>query len=176
MLRPGATRVLGRSEASLVAERLHSRGQRIVMTNGVFDLLHVGHLRYLEAARQLGDALFIGLNSDTSTRAIKGPTRPIVPDQERAELLAGLRCVDAVVIFPETTATALVEAIRPDIWVKGGDYGSLAEALPRLPEAATVQRLGGQVRLLPFIEGRSTSLLLERIVGGARGQGPGARG
>ena len=160
---PAAARIHSRAEAADLALRLRTPGRRIVMTNGVFDLLHVGHLRYLEAARQLGDALFVGLNSDVSTQAIKGPTRPIVPEQERAELLAGLHCVDAVVIFGEITASALVEAIRPDIWVKGGDYGSLAEALPRLPEAATVQRLGGEVRLLPFVEGRSTSLLVERI-------------
>jgi rfaE bifunctional protein nucleotidyltransferase chain/domain len=149
--------------AAALAQHERDKGRRVVLTNGVFDLLHVGHLRYLETARALGDCLIVGVNSDASTRALKGPSRPIIPEQERAELLAALRCVDAVVIFPEQTAAALVNAVRPDLWVKGGDYGSLASALPRLPEAAVVQRLGGEVRLLPFIEGRSTTLLLERI-------------
>ncbi len=175
-MRPPATaKILSHTAVATLASAIHESGRSIVLTNGVFDLLHVGHLRYLEEARDLGDVLIVGLNSDASTRALKGPTRPINPEAERAELLAGLVCVDAVVIFPETTATRLVEAIRPDYWVKGGDYGSLEEALPRLPEAVTVQRLGGQVRLLPFVEGRSTSLLVERILG-ARGPGPGAGG
>jgi rfaE bifunctional protein nucleotidyltransferase chain/domain len=158
-------KILGRAAAADFARRLHLDHRRVVLTNGVFDLLHVGHLRYLQAARALGDALIVGLNSDASTRRLKGPTRPIHGEDERAELLAGLACVDAVVIFGEDTAVSLVEAIRPDLWVKGGDYGSLEEALPRLPEAATVQRLGGEVRLLPFVEGRSTTLLVERIRG-----------
>ena len=158
-----AAKVLGRTVAAEFSRRAHRDGRRVVLTNGVFDLLHVGHLRYLQAARALGDLLIVGVNSDASTRALKGPARPIVPAEERAELLAGLACVDAVVIFPEPTAVGLVEAILPDIWVKGGDYGSLEEALPRLPEAASVQRLGGEVCLLPFVEGRSTTLLVERI-------------
>lgn len=163
MTAPAAAKVLSPEAAGDLARRLRRHGRRIVLTNGVFDLLHVGHLRYLQAARALGDALIVGLNSDASTRKLKGPTRPINPEGERAELLAGLACVDAVVIFSDATATSLVEAIRPDIWVKGGDYGSLEEALPRLPEAATVLRLGGAVRVLPFVEGRSTTLLVERI-------------
>jgi len=158
-----ATKVLSLPQATTFAQGLRQEGRSIVLTNGVFDLLHVGHLRYLEAARALGDSLIVGVNSDASTQVLKGPSRPIVPEQERAELLAGLRCVDAVVIFPEATAAVLVEAIRPDLWVKGGDYGSLAQALPRLPEAAIVQRLGGEVRLLPYTEDRSTTLLLERV-------------
>jgi rfaE bifunctional protein nucleotidyltransferase chain/domain len=162
---PAASKVLTLVDAVSLAREFHQDGRRIVLTNGVFDLLHVGHLRYLQAARALGDALIVGLNSDASTRTLKGPSRPINPEQERAELLAGLACVDGVVIFADLTAVGLVEAIRPDIWVKGGDYGSLDEALPRLPEAATVLRLGGEVRLLPFVEGRSTTLLVERIRG-----------
>lgn len=160
---PSAVRVLSLSLAADFAQRQREADRRVVLTNGVFDLLHVGHLRYLEAARALGDSLIVGVNSDASTRVLKGASRPIVPEQERAELVGGLRCVNAVVIFPEVTAAALVEAVRPDFWVKGGDYGSLAEALPRLPEAALVQRLGGEVRLLPFIEDRSTTRLLEQI-------------
>jgi rfaE bifunctional protein nucleotidyltransferase chain/domain len=160
-----ASKVLSRTAAAELSRRARLDNRRVVLTNGVFDLLHVGHLRYLQAAHALGDLLIVGVNSDASTRALKGPARPIVPEDERAELLAGLACVDAVVVFPESTAVSLVEAIRPDIWVKGGDYGSLEEALPRLPEAASVQRLGGEVCLLPFVEGRSTTLLVERIRG-----------
>jgi rfaE bifunctional protein nucleotidyltransferase chain/domain len=158
-----AAKVLSRAAAAELARRAHLDGRRVVLTNGVFDLLHVGHLRYLQAARALGDLLIVGVNSDASTRALKGPARPIVPEDERAELLAGLACVDTVVVFPEPTAIGLVETIRPDIWVKGGDYGSLDEALPRLPEAMAVRLLGGEVRLLPFVEDRSTTLLVERI-------------
>lgn len=158
-----AEKVVSRDKAATLAKAARACGQRVVLTNGVFDLLHVGHLRYLEAARRLGDVLIVGVNSDASTRQLKGPARPVVPDQERAELLAGLACVDRVVIFPEATAAALVEAIRPAVWVKGGDYGDLAEAEARLPEAAVVRRLGGEVRLLPFVEGRSTTALIARI-------------
>src|SRR5216683_1123592 len=103
-------------------KRLRSAGIRLVFTNGVFDLLHVGHVRYLEEARGLGDALIVGLNSDASTRAIKDEGRPLVPQDERAELLLALRYVDAVVIFDETTADAVLEALKPDVYVKGGDY------------------------------------------------------
>jgi rfaE bifunctional protein nucleotidyltransferase chain/domain len=166
-----ATKVLSRTAAADLSRNAHREQRRVVLTNGVFDLLHIGHLRYLQAARALGDLLIVGLNSDASTRELKGPSRPIVPQDERAELLAGLSCVDAVVIFPDATAVSLVEAVRPDVWVKGGDYGSLEEALPRLPEATTVRRLGGEVYLLPFVEGRSTTLLLERIRAAGDGDG-----
>src|SRR5579884_4167495 len=101
-----------------------AEGKRVVFTNGVFDLLHVGHVRYLQEARALGDALVVGLNSDASARAIKGQERPLVAQQERAELLEALSCVDAVVIFDEPTADALLQALEPDVYVKGGDYGA----------------------------------------------------
>lgn len=156
-------KVLDRAAVAALAASARRAGQRVVFTNGVFDLLHVGHLRYLEAARRLGDVLIVGVNSDASTRALKGPTRPIVPEGERAELLAGLACVDAVCIFGETAASDLVAAVRPHIYVKGGDYGSLEEALPKLPEAPVVLRHGGEVRLLPFVEGRSTTDLIRRL-------------
>ena len=156
--------VVDRAAAVSLAEAARAAQRRAVLTNGVFDLLHVGHLRYLQAARALGDLLIVGVNSDASTRALKGPSRPLVPEDERAELLAGLACVDAVTIFAEPTATALLEALRPAVWVKGGDYGgSLEAALPRLPEVAVATRLGIAVRLLPFVEGRSTTALVERI-------------
>ncbi len=129
-----------------------------MFTNGVFDLLHVGHVRYLAQARQLGDVLVVGLNSDASTRRLKGETRPLVPEQERAELLLALRCVDAVVIFDEATADRTLEALKPDVYVKGGDYAASGP-----PEAPTVRAYGGEVRTLTLVEGRSTTDLVETI-------------
>jgi len=149
-------------------------GRRVVLTNGVFDLLHVGHVGYLQAARTLGDLLVVALNSDASTRALKGPRRPLTPEAERAALLGALRCVDYVTIFAEPTAEAVVAALRPDVYVKGGDYAAGEHAAPdldRLPEARVVQGYGGDVRLLPYTAGRSTSELIRLIV--AR-YGPGA--
>lgn len=139
-------------------------GKRVVCTNGVFDLLHVGHLQYLEAARTLGDILIVGLNSDSSTRHYKGPSRPLVPEQERAALLLALEPVDYVTIFDEPTAEQLVEALRPEIYCKGGDYGDEGGLRKPLPEAAVVERHGGQVRLIPYLPEHSTSALIERIV------------
>lgn len=138
------------------------RGQlgTVVFTNGHFDLLHVGHLRYLKAARALGDALVVGLNSDASCAARK-PGRPLVPQEDRAELLAALGCVDAVVIFDDLTATRLVEALRPEVYVKGGDWGRPGG--PRPPEAELVERYGGRVEYLPYVPDRSTTLIIERI-------------
>lgn len=133
---------------------------KVVFTNGHFDLLHVGHLRYLQAARALGDALIVGLNSDASTAARK-PGRPLVPEAERAELLAALGCVDVVVIFDALTANALVEALRPEIYVKGGDWGRPDG--PRPPEAELVAAYGGQVVFLPYVPDRSTTLIIQRI-------------
>lgn len=135
-------------------------GRSVVMTNGHFDLLHVGHVRYLRAARALGDALLIGLNSDASTAARK-PGRPIVGEAERAELLAALGCVDAVVIFDALTAERLVETLRPDIYVKGGDWNRPDG--PRPPEAVIVEAYGGRTAYLPFVPDRSTSAIIARI-------------
>ena len=142
-------------------------GRRLVLTNGVFDLIHAGHVGYLERARTLGDLLVIALNSDASTRAIKGPLRPIVPEADRAAVLGALRCVDHVTIFEDHTAEALVRAVRPEVYVKGGDYAAgsgKALDLARLPEARIVLGYGGQVQLLPYTDGRSTSALIQRIV------------
>jgi rfaE bifunctional protein nucleotidyltransferase chain/domain len=141
-------------------------GQRLVLTNGVFDLIHAGHVGYLARARALGDLLVVALNSDASTRAIKGPLRPIVPAADRAAVLGALRCVDHVTIFEEPTAEAVVAALRPDIYVKGGDYAAGSGEAPdlgRLPEARIVAGYGGQVTLLPYAEGRSTSEIIRRI-------------
>lgn len=146
------------AEAAAFVAAAKAAGKRVVFTNGVFDVLHVGHVRYLEEARALGDALVVGLNSDASARAIKGAARPIVLQAEREELLAALRCVDAVVVFDEPTADALLTALQPDVYVKGGDY---AEQGP--PEAPTVRRYGGEVRTLQLVEGRSTTDVIETI-------------
>jgi len=132
---------------------------RVVLTNGAFDLLHVGHLRSLERARAVGDVLVVGLNSDASVRSGKPPGRPVIPERERAELIAALACVDFVVLFDEPTAERLVRAIRPEIYVKGANY-----SLDALPEAPIVQAYGGRVELLPLEEGHSTSGLIQEIV------------
>jgi len=146
-------------------------GQRVVFTNGAFDLLHVGHVRYLQAARALGAVLIVGLNSDASVRAYKGPTRPLIAAAERAELLAALACVDYVTLFDEPTATRLVTALAPDIYVKGGDYQDAPGAAGKpLPEAAAVQAAGGAVHIIPFVPGRSTSGLIERIEAAGRAE------
>jgi rfaE bifunctional protein nucleotidyltransferase chain/domain len=133
-------------------------GRRIVLTNGHFDLLHAGHLDVLERARALGDALVVGVNDDASTRRLKGPGRPLVPAAERARLLAALACVDAAVVFAGDTASAVVAALRPQIYAKGGDY-----TLDSLPEAGAVAAAGGQVVLLPLLGGHSTRALIARI-------------
>lgn len=148
-----------RREIAAHANALRAEGKRIVFTNGVFDILHVGHVRYLQEARALGDALMVGVNSDASVRRLKGPTRPVNPQEERAEVLAALRCVDAVCIFNEDTPHALIEAVRPDVHAKGGDYKN-ADALPETP---LVRSLGGEVVILPLVPGRSTTRLIEKM-------------
>lgn len=153
-------KVVGSEALRGIGDRLRAEGKRIVFTNGCFDILHVGHLRYLQAARALGDALVVGVNSDAGVRRLKGPGRPIVPEEERAELLAGLACVDYVTLFGEPLPNETIEALRPHIHVKGGDY--TAEALP---EAETVRACGGEVVILPLVPGRSTTWILERIAG-----------
>jgi D-glycero-beta-D-manno-heptose 1-phosphate adenylyltransferase len=147
--------------------------QRIVLTNGHFDLLHVGHVRLLQAARSLGDILVVGVNGDASVRRRKGPTRPLVPGAERAEVLAALAAVDFVCLFEADTAEALARAVRPDVYVKGADYarpGAPDEASAvdesRLPEAAVVRAGGGRVVLLPLTPDRSTTALEARLRAG----------
>ena len=147
-----------KSQLKTVLETERSEGKRIVSTNGVFDVLHVGHVRYLKAARELGDLLVVGLNSDACTRRLKGPTRPFVPENERAELLVSLECVSYVVIFDEATPEVLLEEIRPAIHVKGGDYH-----IEQMPETEVVRRHGGEIVLVPFEAGHSTTSLTERI-------------
>ena len=161
-------RVVSPEEAQRIREELRSAGKTVVLTNGHFDLLHVGHVRCLQQAKELGDVLFVGVNSDASTRLLKGDKRPIVPEDERARLVAALECVDYVVIFEERTARRLVELLKPDIYAKGGDYGPTGK---ELPEAEAVAAYGGEVRILPYLPGRSTTdiirTILERYGGGA---------
>ncbi len=137
---------------------LHNAGKTLVFTNGHFDLLHIGHLDYLEKARALGDALFVGLNGDAASARLKGPGRPIVPALERARLLAALQPVDAVILFAEDRADSLLRALQPEIYVKGGDY-----AHKDLPERSTVEAYGGAVRLIDYLPGHSTSELIRRV-------------
>ena len=143
--------------ASLLAE-IRQRGKRVVTTNGVFDLLHVGHVRYLQQAQKLGDVLVVGVNSDACTRRLKGDSRPLVPQAERMEVLAALACVDYVTLFDESTPEALLAVLQPHIHVKGGDYD-----IERMPETPVVRRHGGQVIAISFVAGHSTSRLVERM-------------
>lgn len=140
------------------ADRERRAGRRVVFTNGVFDLLHPGHIRYLRAARAEGDVLIVGLNSDRSVRAIKGPARPITPEQERAEILSALTCVDAVAIFDEDTPAEIIRLVQPDVLVKGADWGP-----NNIVGRDTVEARGGRVVRMPIEEGWSTSSLLEKI-------------
>src|ERR1051326_1496898 len=123
LLNDSRHKIIDRSELAVEVRRRQQAGEQGVFTNGCFDLLHLGHVRYLQEARDLGDFLIVGLNSDSSTRALKGPGRPLVPEEERAEILAALTCIDYVTIFNEPTASELLELLQPAIYVKGGDYG-----------------------------------------------------
>src|SRR4051812_49772721 len=141
-------------------ESLRRAGQRVVLTNGVFDLLHTGHLYYLKKARSLGDALIIALNADVSVRALKGPTRPVQAEEQRAYALGALECVDAVVIFREPRLTAEILALQPDIYCKAGDY--TLEKL-NVDERAALEEIGARIEFLPFLPGFSTTNLIARI-------------
>jgi rfaE bifunctional protein nucleotidyltransferase chain/domain len=145
--------------AAWVAGHRHA-GRQIVLTNGCFDLLHVGHVAYLQQARRQGDVLIVGLNSDASVRRLKGPGRPVISQGDRARVLAGLGCVDRVVLFDEDTPGRLITAVRPDWYVKGGDYDARA-----LPERELVESTGGRVAVLEYLPGHSTSELIARIRG-----------
>jgi len=139
-------------------EQYRTDHKSVVFTNGCFDILHAGHVRYLAQAKQLGDILVVGLNSDESVRRLKGAHRPVNPASDRAEVLAGLRAVDHVVVFEEETAENLVKMLRPDVYVKGGDY-----SLDTLPEASIVASYGGRTVLVPMVEGRSTTNVIRRL-------------
>jgi rfaE bifunctional protein nucleotidyltransferase chain/domain len=154
-------------------ETLRRRGKRIVFTNGCFDLIHPGHVRYLRAARKLGDVLVVGLNSDASVRRLKGPGRPLVPQADRAEVLAALEMVDYVTVFSEDTPQRVITQVQPDVLVKGGDW-----TRDRIVGADIVRACGGTVRALRFARGYSTSGLLKRIrkQAGGKSQSKKARG
>lgn len=137
---------------------MREAGKRVVFTNGCFDLLHPGHVSYLRAARSLGDTLVIGLNSDTSVRKLKGPSRPMVPEKDRAMMLEALKPVDSVVLFNEDTPVRLMRELRPAVYVKGGDY-----RIEDLPEAEVAAEIGAEVKILPFEIGYSTTALIEKI-------------
>lgn len=151
-------KVLSREEVGAWRERVRAEGRRLVFTNGCFDLLHVGHVRYLEAARELGDVLMVAVNSDRSVRELKGEGRPVMVEAERAEVLAALAAVDCVVVFDELSPRSLIAEILPDVLVKGGDY-----RLDEIHGREEVERAGGRVLALPFVEGASTTDIIERI-------------
>lgn len=150
--------VLSRAELDKHVVSLRAQRKRIVSTNGCFDLLHVGHVRILEAAKKLGDVLIVGINSDDSVRRLKGPARPITNESDRAEILTSLTCVDYVTIFDEDTPVEFLKLVRPDIHVKGSDYDSL-----ELAETPVVESFGGQVKILELVPDRSTSSIVARI-------------
>ena len=140
------------------SERLRAAGRSLVFTNGVFDLLHVGHVRYLAQARALGDALVVAINSDRTVRELKGPDRPVFNEAERAEILAALRVVDYVTIFDDVSPRSLIAKLLPDVLVKGGDYD-----LDQIHGREEVEAAGGKVISLPFVEGSSTTALIHKI-------------
>ena len=150
--------ILDRGELRRVRAGLRAEGRRLVFTNGCFDLLHVGHVRYLAAARRLGDALLVAVNSDRSVRALKGAGRPVTSEAERAEVLAALSAVDFVTVFDEESPRALIGELSPDVLVKGGDY-----ALDEIHGREEVEAAGGRVVALPFVEGASTTQIIERM-------------
>ena len=155
----GKCKVLPREELAVVLQRHRQQGERIVFTNGCFDLLHIGHIQYLQQARALGDRLVVGLNDDISVRLLKGERRPLIPQEERARILAALGCVDYVTIFFEATPASLIELLQPDVLVKGGDY---------TPETVVgreeVEAYGGSVHIMPYVAGVSTSEIISSIV------------
>jgi D-beta-D-heptose 7-phosphate kinase/D-beta-D-heptose 1-phosphate adenosyltransferase len=159
-------KILGRDKLALEIHRRQAAGEHGVFTNGCFDLLHLGHVCYLQEARTLGDFLILGLNSDEGVRLLKGSGRPLVPEDERAKILAAFTCIDYVTIFPEPTAAPLVALLQPTVYVKGGDYAGSENNTPdlnRLPEAKVVQEYGGRVRLIPYLPQHSTTELIAAI-------------
>jgi rfaE bifunctional protein nucleotidyltransferase chain/domain len=153
-------KIVNADQLEEISGKMRASGRKLVFTNGCFDLLHTGHVRYLQAARMLGDALAVAINGDDSVRALKGDGRPLNPAADRAEVVAALACVDHVTIFAETRATDLLAKVRPAIYVKGGDY--TRETLDA-DERAVLEQAGAEIRILPFEQGFSTSSLMEKI-------------
>lgn len=154
-------RIVDATEMSRIRDDMDAAGRRLVFTNGCFDLLHAGHVRYLQQARALGDALVVGLNSDRSVRELKGDGRPLNPQDDRAEVLAALRCVDYVVIFDGKRATGLLRAVRPHLYAKGGDY--TPDSLDA-EERGALDTCGAEIKILPLVPGRSTTALVGKMV------------
>jgi D-beta-D-heptose 7-phosphate kinase/D-beta-D-heptose 1-phosphate adenosyltransferase len=152
-------KIYPKEELKAEIERLKRGGRKIIFTNGCFDILHAGHTRYLREAKKLGDVLILALNSDHSVRSIKGEKRPIVPEAERAEVVASLASVDYVTVFDELTPLALIEFLRPDVIVKGGDWGE-----KDIVGAEAVGKWGGRVAIMPEIEGASTTNVIEKVL------------
>ena len=146
-----------------IVENLKAQGKKVVFTNGCFDILHVGHLRYLNEAKRQGDILVIGVNSDESVKRLKGSERPINSEIDRAEMLCGLKAVDYTILFKEDTPELLISKLKPSIHVKGGDYKK-----EDLPETKIVESYGGEVRILSFVEGKSTTNIVNKIIGEAK--------
>jgi D-glycero-beta-D-manno-heptose 1-phosphate adenylyltransferase len=155
-------KILGIGQLPGWREQVRQSGGRLVVTNGCFDLLHAGHVAYLEAARAHGDLLLVGVNGDQAVRGLKGPGRPLNPEIDRAAVVAALQSVDAVCIFPEQRAVRFLELARPDIYVKGGDY--TLDTLDQ-EERKVVETAGGQIVLIPFVPGKSTTSLIARLAG-----------
>ena len=153
--------LIDRKNAVKFCEELKQLGKQIVFTNGCFDIIHAGHVRYLTAAKNFGDILIVGLNSDESVRKLKGSSRPINSQEDRAEVLLGLKAVDHVIFFGESTAEKLIAEVKPNIYVKGGDY-----TLETLPEAKIVHQFGGRVEFINLVAGRSTTNIVEKILAG----------
>jgi rfaE bifunctional protein nucleotidyltransferase chain/domain len=153
-------KIVNPDRLAAIADSFREQGRKLVLTNGCFDLLHVGHVRYLQAARALGDALAVAINGDDSVRVLKGAGRPLNTGSDRAEIVAALECVDYAVLFPEVRVTRLIEKVRPSIYVKGGDY-TPASLHPE--EHAALEKIGAEIRILPFEPGHSTSGLIERM-------------
>nr|WP_307774643.1 D-glycero-beta-D-manno-heptose 1-phosphate adenylyltransferase [uncultured Cetobacterium sp.] len=152
--------ILKREMAAKLIDEMKKQNKRVVFTNGCFDILHVGHLTYLNEAKRQGDILVVGVNSDFSVKRLKGESRPINSEMDRAELLCGLKAVDYTVLFEEDTPCELLEELKPSIHVKGGDYKK-----EDLPETEIVERNGGEVRILGFVEGKSTTNIVNKIQG-----------
>lgn len=151
-------KLVNRDEIAEVVRNIKAAGQTLVFTNGCFDIIHAGHVRYLAEARKLGDCLIVGLNSDRSVRELKGPTRPVNQQEDRVEVMAALAAVDHVVVFDERTAEDLISEVKPDIYVKGGDY-----CIDDIPEAKIVAANGGKTVLIPEVVGRSSSNIIKKI-------------
>ncbi len=151
-------KLINRDRITEVVQKINAAGKTIVFTNGCFDIIHAGHVRYLAEARKLGDCLIVGLNSDRSVQELKGPTRPVNQQDDRAEVMGALAAVDYVIVFDERTAESLIGEVKPDIYVKGGDY-----CIENIPEAKIVAANGGKTVLIPEVPGRSSSNIIKKI-------------